>query len=91
MKVKNLWALPLFAMLFTLAFTVSTRAEVYEDPEGRAEVYEDPEGRFSIPLVGDWTQVETDGTYALFELTGFPLNMYIVTVESDDLEARVQT
>ena len=81
MKVKNLWALPLFAMLFTLAFTVSMRAEVYEDPEGR----------FSIPLVGDWTPVESDGTYALFELTGFPLNMYIVTVESDDLEASIDT
>jgi CubicO group peptidase (beta-lactamase class C family) len=50
-------------------------------------VYTDPEGRFSIPLVGEWTQVETDGTYALLELNGLPINMYIVTVESDNLEA----
>jgi len=48
-------------------------------------IYEDPEGRFTIPLVGDWTQIETDGTYSLFELTGRPLKMHIVTVESSDL------
>ena len=52
-------------------------------------IYEDPEGRFTIPLVGDWTEVKTDGTYALFELTGRPLKMHIVTVESDDFEAGV--
>ncbi len=52
-------------------------------------VYQDPQGRFTIPLVGDWTRVETDGTYGLFELTGRPLRMYIITVESDDLEVSV--
>ncbi|TKJ47252.1 hypothetical protein CEE34_04685 [Candidatus Aerophobetes bacterium Ae_b3a] len=55
----------------------------------RGNVYQDPEGRFTIPLVGEWTQIETDGTYALFELTGRPLKMHIVTVESDDLETSV--
>jgi D-alanyl-D-alanine carboxypeptidase len=50
-------------------------------------VYEDPRDRFTIPLVGNWAQVETDGTYALFEVPGLDLSMYVVTVESDDLEA----
>jgi len=52
-------------------------------------VYEDPEGRFSIPLVGDWTEVKTDGTYAQFALAEPPLNMHLVTVESDDLYAGI--
>jgi len=56
-------------------------------PAEGGNVYEDPEGRFSIPLVGDWTEVKTDGTYALLALTEPPLDMYIVTVESGDLEA----
>ena len=55
----------------------------------RGNVYEDPEGRFSIPLVGDWTQVETDGTYALLAFTEPPLDMYIVTEESSDLETGI--
>ncbi len=52
----------------------------------RGNVYEDPEGRFSIPLVGEWTQVDTDGTYAKFALSEPPLDMYIVTAEFSDLE-----
>jgi len=58
-------------------------------PAMKGNVYQDPEGRFTIPLVGEWTQIETDGTYALFELSGRPLKLHIVTVESDDLEAGV--
>ncbi len=52
-------------------------------------IYEDPEGRFTIPLVGDWTQIETDGTYAKFALSEPSLNMHLVTVESDDLYAGI--
>ncbi|NIN96657.1 MAG: hypothetical protein GTO49_17150, partial [Anaerolineae bacterium] len=52
-------------------------------------VYQDPEGRFSLTLVGDWTPVETDGTYAQFAYVNEPLNMSLVTVETDDLEAGV--
>jgi len=55
----------------------------------RGNVYEDPEGRFSIPLVGDWTEIETDGTYAKFALAELPLDMYVVTAESSDLEAGI--
>lgn len=52
-------------------------------------VYEDPEGRFSIPLVGDWTQVETEEAYALLALAEPPLDMYVVTAESSDLEVGI--
>jgi hypothetical protein len=58
-----------------------------EQPSPAGAVYEDPEGRFSMPLVGDWTQIETDEADALFEVPGLDLNMYVVTVESDDLAA----
>jgi len=54
-----------------------------------ANVYNDPQGRFSMPLVGDWTPVETDKADALFEVPGIDLNMYVVTVESDDLDAGI--
>jgi len=50
-------------------------------------VYGDPEGRFSLPLVGDWTPVETEGSYGHFTLTEPGLDMYVVTVESEDLDA----
>jgi hypothetical protein len=40
-----------------------------------------------MPLIGDWTQVETDGTYGHVVLAEPPLAMYVVTVESDDLTA----
>jgi len=60
-----------------------------EQPAPVASVYQDPQGRFSMPLIGDWTPVETDGTYAQFAYADMPLFMNIVTVESDDLEASV--
>jgi len=56
----------------------------------RGNVYEDPEDRFSIPLVGEWTQIETDGTYAKFALAAPPMDMYLVTAESSDLEAGIE-
>jgi hypothetical protein len=61
-----------------------------EQPEPAGTVYEDPEGRFSLPLIGDWTQVETDGSYAQFAFAEPPLDMVVVTAESDDLEAGVE-
>jgi hypothetical protein len=57
-----------------------------EQPAPAGAVYEDPEGRFSMPLIVDWAQVETDGTYALFEVPGLDFNMYVLSVETDDLE-----
>ena len=54
-------------------------------------VYQDPEGRFSITLAGEWTPVVTDGTYAQFAYVDVPLHMSLVTVESDDLEADIDT
>ncbi|MCP4381686.1 MAG: alpha/beta fold hydrolase [Hyphomicrobiales bacterium] len=55
------------------------------------DVYQDPEGRFSMTLVGEWTRVETDGTYARFAYAEPPLSMYVATVESDDLGVGLDT
>jgi len=55
-------------------------------PDGSL-VYGDPEGRFSLPLTAGWTPVETDGSYGHFRLAELELEMYIVTIESDDLDA----
>jgi pimeloyl-ACP methyl ester carboxylesterase len=54
-------------------------------PDGSL-VYGDPQGRFSLPLVGGWTAVETDGDYGHFKLAEPKLDMFIVTIESDDLD-----
>jgi dienelactone hydrolase len=58
---------------------------------GGGYVYGDPRGRFSLPLVGHWTPVETGGTPAHFTLAEPVINLYVVTVESGDLEAGVDT
>lgn len=56
---------------------------------GGGTVYADPQGRFTLPLVGDWTPVETDGSYARFTLADPSVELYVVAVESDDLEVGV--
>jgi hypothetical protein len=58
-------------------------------PGPSGDVYGDPEGRFSLPLVGDWTPVETDGSFALFTLADPAIELYVVTVESNDFDAVV--
>jgi CubicO group peptidase (beta-lactamase class C family) len=70
----------------------------YSAPESEAEqptpagnVYEDPEGRFRVPLIGDWTQLETDGTYATFALADPPLELHFITADTDDLQVGVDT
>ena len=74
-------------VLFPALQILIPQAAVQEQPAPAGNVYEDPEGRFTLPLVGNWTQVETDEADALFEVPGLDLNMYVVTVESDDLAA----
>lgn len=54
---------------------------------GGGYVYGDPGGRFSLPLVGHWTPVETDGSHGHFILAEPILDAYVVTVESEDLDA----
>ena len=49
-------------------------------------LYEDPQGRFSMPLIGEWKQIETNKADALVEVPGLDFKMYIVTIESDTLE-----
>jgi CubicO group peptidase (beta-lactamase class C family) len=58
-----------------------------QPPAPAVAAYEDPQGRFTLPLVGDWAQIETDGNYALFEAPGLDLNMYVLSAESADLAA----
>jgi hypothetical protein len=50
-------------------------------------VYGHPEGRFSLPLVGDWTPAETNDSYGHFRLAEPELEMYVITAESEDLDA----
>ena len=52
-------------------------------------MYEDPQGRFTLPLVGDWAQVETGGPVGQFTLADPPLELYVGALDSDDLEAGV--
>jgi CubicO group peptidase (beta-lactamase class C family) len=58
-----------------------------QPPAPAVTAYEDPQGRFSMPLVGEWAQVETDGSYGLFEVPGIDFKMYALGVESADLAA----
>lgn len=48
--------------------------------------YEDPQGRFTFPLLESWTAVETDGSYAQFTVADPAIELYVVTVEAEDLE-----
>jgi len=49
-------------------------------------VYEDPDGLFTMPLIGDWTPVETDGTYDKFEYADLDFAMSLTTIEATDAE-----
>ena len=51
-----------------------------------ALVYGDPAGRFTLPFVGDWTAVETDGSYGHFKLAEPAIDAYVAAVESSDLD-----
>jgi len=61
------------------------------DDESAGNVYEDPAGRFTMPLVGDWTQLETDGTYAKYAFSDMDLAMSLVSIEASDVEGDMPT
>jgi CubicO group peptidase (beta-lactamase class C family) len=42
-----------------------------------------------LPLIGDWTELETDGSYASFALAEPPVDLSLVTVATGELEAGV--
>ncbi|MFC2078984.1 serine hydrolase domain-containing protein, partial [Candidatus Bipolaricaulota bacterium] len=50
------------------------------------DLYEDPDGLFTMPLVGAWTPVETDGTYAKYALGDLDFAMSLTTIEASDAE-----
>ncbi|UCH25728.1 MAG: alpha/beta fold hydrolase [Trueperaceae bacterium] len=62
---------------------VAQSAAPEQPPEG--DVYEDPQGRFTMPLIGNWNRLETDGSFALFEVPGLDFTMAVLTVETGDL------
>jgi len=49
-------------------------------------VYKDPSGLFTMPLVGDWKPVETDGTYAMYAYSDLDFAMSLTTIEASDAE-----
>jgi len=55
-------------------------------PTPAGNVYEDPAGLFTMPLIGDWTPVDTDGTYAKYAYSDMDLAMSLVTIEANDAE-----
>jgi len=73
--------------LFYSGYRMRKVEQSAEQPAPEGAVYRDPQGRFSLPLVGDWAQFETDGSYGLFEVPGVDFKMYALSVESDDLAA----
>jgi dienelactone hydrolase len=48
--------------------------------------YGDPDSRFSLPLLGEWSLVETDSSYGRFTFDDPPLELYVVIAETEDLE-----
>lgn len=48
-------------------------------------VYQDPQGRFTLPRIGTWERLETDGPFALLAVPGVDLRTYVLTVDTTDL------
>ena len=87
----SILALSLFAVILSACSPApAPDATLASLPDGGL-VYGDPAGRFSLPLVGDWTPVETDGSYGRFTLADPALDLYVATAESDDLEVGVNS
>ncbi len=62
---------------------------VYDASAGN--FYEDPAGRFTMSLIGDWTPVETDGTYAKYAFSDMDLAMSLISIEASDVEGDMAT
>ena len=75
--------------VFVLWITLGLLSGIGSTASMAGTVYEDPQGRFSMPLIGEWTPVETDNADALFEVPGLDLQMAVLTIASDDLETAV--
>jgi len=60
------------------------------DPVGGGLVYGDPSGRFTLPLVGDWMAVDTDGPHAHFSLGDPAVDLYVVSVPADEAANSVE-
>ena len=57
-------------------------------PEGEEPRYEDPNGLFSVPIPTNWTADQGDG-YGILTSPEGGITVYVLTVESDDIEEAV--
>jgi len=57
-------------------------------PEGEEPRYEDPNGLFSVPIPTNWTAEQGDG-YGILTSPEGGITVYVLTVESDDIEEAV--
>ncbi|MEE8592852.1 MAG: alpha/beta fold hydrolase, partial [Candidatus Bipolaricaulota bacterium] len=76
----------LYEALIQETFSALGIESTLADDTSVGNVYEDPDGLFTMPLVGNWTLVETDGTYAKYALSGLDFAMSLVTIEASDAE-----
>jgi len=74
----------ILALLAGSAMSVSAQTDdTSTDPMSGTLLYGDPDGRFTLPLIGDWTVVETDGSHARFSLADPALELYVVSTAAD--------
>jgi CubicO group peptidase (beta-lactamase class C family) len=64
--------------------TMSVEAETAE-----TKVYEDPAGLFSVPIPTNWTAEHHDDGYGILTSPDGGITVYVMTVESDDIEKAV--
>jgi len=76
----------LYKALIEETFSALGIASTLADDASAANKYVDPQGRFTMPLIGDWTLVETDGTYAKYSFSDLDLAMSLVSIEASDVE-----
>jgi len=81
----------LYQALIDETFSVLGIVSTLAVDESAGNVYEDPAGRFTMPLVGDWTPVETDGTYAKYAFSDMNLAMSLITIDASDVEGDMPT
>jgi len=81
----------LYKALIEETFSALGIASTLADDVSAANKYVDPQDRFTMPLVGDWTPVETDGTYAKYAFSDIDLAMSLVSIEASDVEGDMPT
>ncbi|GAJ10066.1 unnamed protein product, partial [marine sediment metagenome] len=81
----------LYEALIEGTFSALGIASTLANDASAGNFYEDPAGRFTMPLVGDWTPVETDGMYAKYAFSDLDLAMSLVSIEASNVEGDMPT